>query len=59
MVSKLSLVQGICRMVGVTRKRPQSKALSKKELHAVFAKLNLLEQEKLMAEPAERRKRGS
>lgn len=49
MVSRLKLVQGICRIVGVDRKRPASKDLDKKELHAVFAHLNLAEQEKALS----------
>lgn len=55
MVSKLQLVQGICRLVGVSRQRPKSQALSKKELHAVFARLNLVEQEKALASSVKRR----
>ena len=41
MTKRLRLVQDICNLVGVTRKRPDRGDLSKRELYAVHAHLHL------------------
>ena len=41
MVKRLTLVQNICRHVGITRKRPLRKDFSKRELYMLSASLQV------------------
>ena len=41
MVKRLALVQGICRHVGITRKRPLRRDFSKRELYMLSAHFQL------------------
>jgi hypothetical protein len=46
MISRTQLVQGVCKIVGVTRKRPDLGEFSKKELYAVSAFVHLAQERK-------------